>query len=125
MVLRSIKNKREIDQATTTNPDSRGGLLPFDHGVDEEDVAEGGDPSGGGSDGVPPQIFAPTASVLLFLCLYGALLERTLGECIVVFGPKEVRGRKIEAKTVEGEKRSGAPLLGTPHRLFWASKPSR
>ena len=54
MVLRSMKNKREIDQATATNPQSRGGLLPLDRGVDEEDFGEGGDPSGGGSGGVFP-----------------------------------------------------------------------
>jgi hypothetical protein len=54
MVLRTMKNMREIDQASATNPYSRGGLLPLDHGVDEEDVGEGGDPSCGGSDGVSP-----------------------------------------------------------------------
>ena len=51
MVLRTMKNMREIDQATITNPQSRGGLLPLDHGDDEEDVGEGGDPSGGGGSG--------------------------------------------------------------------------
>ena len=54
MVLRTMKNMREIDQATATNPQSRGGLLPLDHGDDDEDVGEGGDPSSGGFGGVPP-----------------------------------------------------------------------
>ena len=43
MALSTMKNMREIDQATATNPQSRGGLLPLGHGDDDEDVGEGGD----------------------------------------------------------------------------------
>ena len=38
-----MKNKREIDQATATNPQSRGGLLPLHHGDDAGDVGGDGD----------------------------------------------------------------------------------
>ena len=51
---RSMKNKREIDQATATNPSSRAGLLPLHHGDDGGDVGEGRDPSAGASGGVSP-----------------------------------------------------------------------
>lgn len=51
---KSMKNKREIDQATATNPQSRGGLLPLHHGDDVGDVGGDGDPSGGDSGGVSP-----------------------------------------------------------------------
>ena len=54
MVLRTMKNMREIDQATARNLQSRGGLLPLGHGDDDEDVGEGGDPSGGDPSGVSP-----------------------------------------------------------------------
>jgi hypothetical protein len=33
-----MKTMKEIDQDTGTNPYSRGGLVPLDHGDDEEDV---------------------------------------------------------------------------------------
>jgi hypothetical protein len=49
-----MKNKKKIDQATATKPYSKGGILPLDHGVDEEDVGEGGDLSGSDSDGFSP-----------------------------------------------------------------------
>jgi hypothetical protein len=73
-----MKNLREIDQATATNPQSRGGLLPLGYGDDDEDVGEGGDLSGGTSGGVPPLIFTVVAYVLVFRCFCGALLEETL-----------------------------------------------
>ena len=57
MALRTMKNMREIYQTTATNLYSRGGLLSLDHGDDDEDVGEGGDPSGGGSGGVSPSNF--------------------------------------------------------------------
>lgn len=49
---KTMKNMREIDQATATNPQSRGGLLPSHHGDDVGDVGGGGDPPGGVSGGV-------------------------------------------------------------------------
>ena len=45
----TMKIKREIHQATTTNPQSRGGLLPPHHGDEVLDLGGVGDISGGGS----------------------------------------------------------------------------
>ena len=47
----TMKIKREIHQATSTNPQSRGGLLPSHHGDDDLDLGGVGDLSGGGSGG--------------------------------------------------------------------------
>jgi hypothetical protein len=44
---RSMKNKREIDQATPTNSYSTGVLLPLHHGYDGGYIGEGKDPCGG------------------------------------------------------------------------------
>jgi hypothetical protein len=49
-----LKHKRGIDQATSTNPYSRGGLLPLHGGVDGGDVGEVGEASGGDFDSVSP-----------------------------------------------------------------------
>ena len=68
MALRTMKNMKEIDQATATNPQSNGGLLSLDHGDDNEDVGEGGDPSGGDSDGVSPFQSSPLQPLFSCLC---------------------------------------------------------
>ena len=78
MALRTMKNMKEIDQATSTNPYSRGGLPPLDHGDDEEDVGEGGDPSSGRFGGVSPSNLRCCSLCFVFLCFCGALLPRTL-----------------------------------------------
>ena len=49
-----MKIKREIHQATSTNPESRGGLLPPHHGDEVLDLGGVGDLSGGGSGGEFP-----------------------------------------------------------------------
>ena len=50
----TMKNKRDINEATSTNPYSRGGLLPLHHGGDDLDLGEVEDLSGGGSGGEFP-----------------------------------------------------------------------
>jgi hypothetical protein len=47
-----MKNMKEMNQGTATNPWSRGGPLPLHHDDGGGDVGDGGDPSGGGSSGV-------------------------------------------------------------------------
>ena len=49
-----MKNKRDIDQATSTNPYSRGGLLPLHHGDGAGVVGEGGGATGGDSGSSSP-----------------------------------------------------------------------
>ena len=78
MALRTMKNMREIDQATATNPYSRGGLLPLDHGDDEEDVGEGGDPSSGDPGGVSPSNLHCCSLCFHVSGFCGALLPRIL-----------------------------------------------
>jgi hypothetical protein len=62
----TLKHKREIGQATTTNPYSRGGLLPLHGGDDGADVREGGEASEVTPAAFPPPIFAGRASVSVF-----------------------------------------------------------
>jgi hypothetical protein len=54
-----LKHTREIEQATATNPWSRGGLLPLHGSDDGVDVREGGEAA------FPPPIFAGTTSVFV------------------------------------------------------------
>jgi hypothetical protein len=49
-----MKYMREIGQATATNPQTRGGLLPLHGGNDGVDVGEGGEASGADSDSISP-----------------------------------------------------------------------
>jgi hypothetical protein len=109
-----MKNKREIDQSTVTNPYSTGGLLPFHHGVDVEDVGEGGDPSGGGSGGLSP------SNLCWFWLCFGVSLfllcspRGSLGKPYIwVFRLNNVHGQKNQADhTTKEEKRGGdAPSL--------------
>lgn len=68
-----MKNKREIDQATATNPYPRGILLTLHHGDDGRDVGQCRDPSGGGSGGVSP---SNLRWFLLCFGVYAALSSR-------------------------------------------------
>ena len=67
----------------------------------------------------------------LFSCFYvsAALSSREPSGVIYigVFRSKEIGSRKNQAsRTIDGEKRhGGAPLMGVPPMLFWASSPSR
>ena len=94
MALRTMKNMREIDQATATYLQSRGGLLSLDHGDDDEDVGEGGDPSGGDPDGVSP--LQSSLQQPSFSCFYvcAALSSRELFGAIyiVIFRSKYAGG---------------------------------
>jgi hypothetical protein len=51
---RGREREGERDQATATNPWSRGGLLPFHHGGGVGDVGEVGEATGDGSGSVSP-----------------------------------------------------------------------
>jgi hypothetical protein len=55
---------RERDQATATNPQSRGGLLPLYHGGSVGDHREVGESTGDGFGSVFPLILAGSASIL-------------------------------------------------------------
>jgi hypothetical protein len=61
-----LKHRRERDQATATNPQSRGGLLPLHGGVHGGDVGEVGEASGADSASFLPPIFVGTAYVSVF-----------------------------------------------------------
>ena len=83
MALRTMKNMREIDQATATNPQSRGGLLPLDHGDDEEDAGDGGDPSGGDPGGVSPSnLLCCSLCFCVSMFVWCSPLENTSGPYI-------------------------------------------
>lgn len=102
---KSMKNKREIHQATTTNPQSRGVLLPLHHGDDGGDVGEGG---GDPSSGVSP--YHIRLALFWYFRVSAALSSRKPREVlyIEVFRSYDIRGRKNQANwTTEEEKSRG------------------
>ena len=83
MTLRTMKNMREIEQATTTNQQSRGVLLLLDHGDDDEDVGEGGDPPVGDPGGVSPSnLLCSSLRFRVSMFMRGSLPENSLGTYI-------------------------------------------
>lgn len=129
MVLRSMKNMREIDQATPQTRSPEVDYYPLIMVLMRKTLEKVEIPPTAAPAEFPPPIFAIAASVFAFLSFCGALLQRTLGVIyIVVFMSKYVSSRKNQAnRTIGGQKRQGGratcPLLGLQAFQVWSKSP--
>ena len=94
-----MKLKRERDAyATSTNPKSRGGLLPLHHGNGGEVVGKDGDHAGSALPEFSPSNLQLQVYVSWFLCFGGAPSRKALGDYFYsrFLGQDGGSGKKID-----------------------------
>ena len=112
-----------MDQVTTTNPQSRGGLLPLHHSDDGGDVGEDGDHPGSAPPEFSPSNLQLQVFCFVVLCFCGAPFRRASGTIFIVgfrsrrrFWRKDRRQQSLKAPdggshAAKESGRVGHPLL--------------